>query len=376
MNKNTFRYTFIVSILILFSIFSLRHLIFGGKVAPSIDAICPFGGFETLYTYITTGNFVPGILISGLIVALAVILSMVFFRRGFCGWICPFGIVQELFGKITKKKITIPVSIDSKLRYMKYLVLALILILTAITGTLIFKNYDPFLNFFHFGKGVFWDLGEEAALTGFLIAIVIVLLSVFIERVWCKYFCPLGAVMALGSRLSFSKIKRDRNSCTNCKLCDSKCPVGLKTSNIDSMKDIECIDCMRCVDSCPNSSLSTQIFGKKINSVYFSIGLVIFIALFLVLSMLVGIWNSSQASTIVSFSGDLNPDNVKGWMTIQDISDATKIPVTCFVENLGLPKDIDPKIAMKDIPLKYNSTIDTSSFRTFLEYYSQGQVVC
>lgn len=376
MDNKLFRNIFIGAILILFSIFSLRHLIFGGRVAPSIDAICPFGGFETLYTSITTGNFVPGILISGVIVAIAIILSLIFFRRGFCGWVCPFGIVQEFFGKITKKKIIISAAIDNKLRYLKYLVLVLILILTAITGTLIFKTYDPFLNFFHFGKGIFWGVGEESAFIGFSIALLVVLLSIFIERAWCKYFCPLGAIMALGSMFSFSKIKRDKISCTNCKFCDTKCPMGLKTSNIDSMKNIDCIDCMGCVDSCPSSSLSTQIFGKKVNSRIFAIGLVLFIALALGLSMLLGIWNSSQTSTIVAANGNFNPENVKGWMTLGDLSQATKISISCFSTNLGLPENIDPGVALRDISSKYSIGIDTNSFRTFLEYYSKKQIVC
>jgi polyferredoxin len=376
MDKKLFRNIVIGVILVVFSIFSLRHLIFGGRVAPSIDAICPFGGFETLYTAITTGNFVPGILISGVIVAVSIILSLIFFRRGFCGWLCPFGIVQEFFGKITKKKITVPANIDKKLRYLKYFVLLMILILTAITGTLIFKTYDPFLNFFHFGKGVLWSVGEESALVGFVIAIIVVLLSVFIERAWCKYFCPLGAVMGLFSIFSFSKIKRDNTSCTNCKICDTKCPMGLKTSNIDSMKNVDCIDCMNCVNSCPSSSLSNQIFGKKIDPRIFVIGLILFITFALGLSMFFGIWNSSQTSTIVAANGDFNPENVKGWMTLKDLSDATKIPVSCFSDNLGLPENIDPTTALRDIPLKYNPDVDTNSFRTFLGYYSNGQIVC
>ncbi len=376
MVKNKFRFILIVSILVLFSIFSLRHLIFGGNVAPSIDAICPFGGFESLYTYLSTGNFVPGILISGFIVAVGVILSVIFFRRGFCGWVCPFGIVQELFGKISKKKINISSKLDGKLKYIKYLILILILVATALTGTLVFKNYDPFLNFFHFGKGVFWDVGEEAAMIGFLIAVVTVLLSIFIERVWCKYFCPLGAVMALASVFSFSKIKRDKLTCTNCKTCDTKCPMNLKISNVDSIKDIDCIDCAACVDSCPASSLSITLFGKKISSKLFAIGVLSLLALVIILSMFMGFWNSSQTSTIMGANGDFNPENVKGWMTLKDISESTAIPVSCFIEKLGLPEDIDPNTALKDIPAKYDPNIDTNSFRTFLGYYQKGDFVC
>ena len=91
-----FRYLVIIFFIVLFSLFSLRHFIIGGKFAASVDALCPFGGFETLFTFIATGGFVPRILMSSLILGIGLILTVIILKKGFCGYICPFGAVQEL----------------------------------------------------------------------------------------------------------------------------------------------------------------------------------------------------------------------------------------------------------------------------------------
>jgi len=175
MRKGILRYSILIFFLVLYSVFSVRHFILGGGVAASVDALCPFGGFETLYTFIATGGFVPRILMSSLVLAVGVLLTAIVLRRGFCGYICPFGTVQELLGKLSRRKMAVPKAIDRNARYIKYGMLAAILIGTALTGTLVFREYDPFITFFHFGKGLLW--GEEEAVSLVPIGITIAVLS-------------------------------------------------------------------------------------------------------------------------------------------------------------------------------------------------------
>ena len=200
------RYSVLAFFVVLFTVFAWRHFLLGGGVAASVDALCPFGGFETLYTYIATGGFVPRVFISSLILAVGVLVTVIIFRKGFCGYICPFGALQELFGMVWKRKQELPRKVDSYVRYLKYAILAIILIGTAVTGVLVFRDYDPFLTFFHFGRGIFWG-EEEGSLAAFIITIAVLAASIFVSRIWCRYLCPLAGTMNLFGWLGFTRIQ-------------------------------------------------------------------------------------------------------------------------------------------------------------------------
>jgi polyferredoxin len=106
--RQKLRYIILLVFLVGFSIFSIRHFTAGALNAPSVDAMCPFGGFESAVTLVKTGDMVPRVMASSFILAGGVILVSLVFARGFCGWICPFGTVQELLGMIYKNKPGLP----------------------------------------------------------------------------------------------------------------------------------------------------------------------------------------------------------------------------------------------------------------------------
>lgn len=246
---------------------SLKHFIIGTSSA-TIDAVCPFGGLESVYTWIITGKFVPRIMISSVILLFALVITTIIFRKGFCGFVCPFGFVQEMMGiigiKLGIEKKEFPKKIDINLRYLKYVILIIILIGTAYTGTLIFREYDPYVSFFHFGKGIIWDFDItefSSHIISFLILIFVLIGSLFIERIWCRYLCPLGGALSFFSFFSPAKIKRNK-TCNGCKVCDKVCPTKVDISNADSVKSYECISCMQCIRFCPNNSLEI-VFGDK-----------------------------------------------------------------------------------------------------------------
>jgi NapH/MauN family ferredoxin-type protein len=366
--KNLFRYGILIIFLIAFSIFSLRHIIFGAKLFPSVDALCPFWGFVTLYTFFTTGNYIPRILISGFILAAGVIATALIFKRGFCGWICPFGTIQELLGKITKKKIIIPEKIDKYAKYLKYVVLIMILVRTAIEGVLVFRNVDPFITFFHFGEGIFWGNIEanSTVYLAFLIFVAILVLSIFIERFWCRYFCPLGAIISISSWFGLSKINRDKKTCIDCKLCDKVCPSRVDVSTSETVNDIECINCMKCVDVCPKNSLSINILGKKLSKTFFVIALLGLFFGIIAVSIATGIWQSAPSTDLLDNNGQVNVDNIKGWMTLGEVSESVGIPLLVLCRDFNFPMNIDPTIPLKDIAARYNMTFETEILREYV----------
>ena len=157
----------------------------------SLHAICPFGGVVTLYQLVTTGTFVQKIHESSVAIAGLVLLLAVLFGPVFCGWVCPLGTVQEWFGKLGRKLFKkrynhfIPAKVDNVLRYLRYVVLAWVIYMTAVSGTLIFADYDPYFALFNFWTG-------EVAVTGYIVLGVTLAGSLLVERPWCKYACPYG----------------------------------------------------------------------------------------------------------------------------------------------------------------------------------------
>lgn len=218
----------------------------------SLHALCPFGGVVTLYQTITTGTFVHKIHESALVLMAIVFLLAALFGPVFCGWVCPLGSIQEWFGRLGKKIFGkrynrfIPASLDRKLRYARYLVLAWVVYVTATTAILFFSDYDPYFALFNF-----WT-GEAAAGALFILGITLAG-SLFVERPWCKYACPLGAVLGISNLFRVFKIKRETATCINCGACARACPMNIEVDQKRIVRDHQCISCLACTSegACP-----------------------------------------------------------------------------------------------------------------------------
>lgn len=229
----------------------------------SLHALCPFGGVVTIYQYATTSTFVRKIHESSFILMIIAFLAAILFGPTFCGWICPLGSVQEWFGKlgrkIFKKKYNnlVPAKLDRVLRYSRYLVLLWVLYVTAISGQLIFADYDPYFALFNF-----WS--SEVAVSGLVVLGLTLLLSLSVERPWCKYACPYGAVLGISNLFRVFKIKREPSTCINCDLCTKQCPMNIDVANQTTIKDHQCISCLECTSEvvCPVADTVTLQIGR------------------------------------------------------------------------------------------------------------------
>ena len=171
----------------------------------SLHALCPFGGVVSIYQYATAGTFVQKIHESAFILMIIGLFLAVLFGPVFCGWVCPLGSVQEWVGKLGKKLFKrrynhfIPESLDRILRFARYLVLGWVVYMTAITGTLVFSNIDPYFALFNL-----WT--SEVAIGGVVILAITLSGSLFVERPWCKYACPYGAFIGLSNLVRIFRI--------------------------------------------------------------------------------------------------------------------------------------------------------------------------
>ncbi|HSQ90143.1 4Fe-4S binding protein [Romboutsia sp.] len=254
------RYTIQIFFFVLIGLIAINHnLIETGKAIPllssaSLHALCPFGGVVTLHQFITTGTFVQKINASSIILMTIAFVLAILFGPIICGWVCPLGSIQEWFGKLGKKIFKtkfnniIPTKYDKYLRFIRYIILARVVYEISYTGKLIFQDVDPYYALFNFWSG-------EVAIGSLIILGVTLILSLIIERPWCKYLCPFGAIMGISNLFRIFKIKRNKSTCISCGACDRACPMNINISESNIIRNHQCISCMKCTseEACPIS---------------------------------------------------------------------------------------------------------------------------
>lgn len=164
--------------------------------------------------------------------------------RFVCGWLCPFGLIQDGLNRVPSPKLKIPQSYS----YTKYLVLVILVLMVPLffpasrftfcyfcpAGTL--ESAIPW-RFMGVSSGD--NLGFAIRVS---ILVFIIVLTILASRGFCRLFCPLGAVLSLFNKTSLFRM-RLTYPCNNCGVCAKKCPVG-----IDPVKDINTRECIRCLE--------------------------------------------------------------------------------------------------------------------------------
>lgn len=178
-----------------------------------------------------------------------IILAVTFFGGAFyCGWICPFGTIQDLFSKMGKslgiKPLKMPKIIQRYLMWIRY-ILAALFMLTSLEILFTLMSFDPRANL-----GTFL-LGNMIGISAIVVIISFALISLFFERPFCNYLCIEGAKYGAIGSLRIFTVKRNSNSCVNCQKCDKACPMNISVSTSTQVRSLQCINCMECVDNCP-----------------------------------------------------------------------------------------------------------------------------
>ena len=218
----------------------------------SLHAICPFGGVVSFWQLLNVGTLVKKVHESSVVLAGIGLVLAILFGPVICGWVCPFGSFQEwlagigrkLFGK--KYNNFVPRKLDRALRYLRYFVLAWVSYMTIVTGKLIFQDYDPYFTLFNFWTG-------EVALTGYIALALVVVLSLFVERPFCKYACPYGAFQGIFNLFRIFGVRRKVSTCISCGKCSKACPMNIKVDATGVVRDHQCISCLECTSeaACP-----------------------------------------------------------------------------------------------------------------------------
>lgn len=230
---------------------------------PGALGACPVGSFQAMLT-----GFEPRLplYVVGFLFAFGALLG-----RFVCGWLCPFGLVQDLLYKIPlgRKRLNLPG--DRALRRLKYAVLALFVVILPlfVRDDLIGVSYPWFCKYICpsgtlMGGWTLLSLNENLrGAAGWLftwksaLLIALIVLSVKSFRPFCKYLCPLGAFYGFFNRIALLRYGFDEQKCVACGRCAVSCPMTLKLPQ--GTNGDECIRCGRCIRACPTAALTPAL---------------------------------------------------------------------------------------------------------------------
>jgi ferredoxin len=195
---------------------------------------------------------------AGLAMFLGICLMSLVVAKSFCSHICPVGLVSELLGRfgvrLTGTTLTPPRWLDIPLRGMKFLLLGFFI--WAIWFAMDPRGVEAFLAS-PYAKVVdtkMWLFFAEPSRLTIAILGVLVIGSIFVRDLWCRYLCPYGALVGVLGRLAPLKVTRDPGLCTDCRSCTAACPARLQVHTMQRIASIECSSCQDCVVACPVDS--------------------------------------------------------------------------------------------------------------------------
>ncbi|WP_026888960.1 FMN-binding protein [Clostridium beijerinckii] len=279
---------------------------------PELVAVI-FNQFKKLYSMVLKGNFDVISVWPQLLAMITIFIITIVLGRFFCGWLCTFGAINDFIYMISKKvfktKFKVNEKVDSILKYLKYVILLFIIVVIWTSGSTAFDSYSPWDAFAQLDN----ISGAIAGYTGgFIILSIIAIGAVFIERFFCRYLCPLGAVFSILSKARILKIKKLRDKCGPCRICTNNCSMGIKLYEMDKVSSGECINCFKCIDVCPRKNTKVNILGEDVNPLLPS---AIAIAAFTGVNALGGVMNDGMtnhsSNNTAASSSDINKSEQK-----------------------------------------------------------------
>ena len=234
--RHTIQLVFFVSILALVYVFKFN-----------VEAYCPFGAIESLHTLINEGKMLCALGTGNFFVLILILFLTLLFRRIFCGYVCPIGAVSMFLRSFAAdfnfKQFKVSQKLDRRLSLLKYFVLAVVLILTAATVNLVYRNISPCY--------LMVSINNDVKFSTYVVTVIVLTASFVISMPFCRWFCPFAAVQNIFSVLGLTRIKRDTSTCIDCQKCTKSCPMNIDVANSKTVNSPNCTSCLECIDSCP-----------------------------------------------------------------------------------------------------------------------------
>jgi len=232
------------------------------NACPAADAGCPLRAIEV---GVFRGNILwKLILYPFLILGFVGILS----GRAVCGWACPIGLLQRGTAPVARKLKKYPLikkigkhKIEPYLRYTKYITLISLVLLTPYLIGFMFTDICPVGFLTGTIPILILNPGKFIPSSYFYLALIVFILFIIlifiVERGWCRYFCPVGAILAPFNKISKLYISVNLDKCVFCNACSLVCPMGIDVPNMN--RDPECILCGKCINACTKHAISYSV---------------------------------------------------------------------------------------------------------------------
>jgi polyferredoxin len=270
------------------------------------------------------------------------------FGRAICGNICPFGALMEFTGKVTPQKHSISVRTDALFRYLKLILLVIVTGMAWITTSIWISPYDPYVAYAHIWSGA--EIFTENGI-GLLILIIVLAAALVINRFFCRYLCPAGALFALISLASPTRIIHA--DCIECGACARSCPMGLNPGRKGTINVAECIGCTTCVEVCPSKTpvIALTMAGKRVKPLFYIAGTVcIFFGAIALLST-AGLMQVTvpPLESVQQGGSYLNPIDLKGSMTIEEGAAYVGMNLTEFYTMMQIPGEVPERTPLNAV---------------------------
>ena len=182
--------------------------------------------------------------VTALVILLILAAITFFFGRIYCSVICPFGILQEIFGFVKSlfKKNSAP---QQKNFPLKYFITAAVWGVFIGGSSLVIRYFDPYSIF---------GSAFSGAVLGIALVVIILFAVLLKDRIFCTNFCPVGTILGVISQLSPNKIYMDEN-CVSCGMCEKNCPSGCINAKDKKVDNETCIKCFKCLSVCPENAM-------------------------------------------------------------------------------------------------------------------------
>lgn len=250
---------------------SLKNLCMPGMncySCPGALGSCPIGAMQAV---IGSWNFKFAFYVAGFLMFIGSLLG-----RFVCGWLCPFGLIQDLLHKIPFPRKIRNFRGDKLLRKLKYGILLVFVILMPLFLVDLLGQGAPYFCKLICPVGTL-EGGIPLVLLNqvlrgtigwlytwkIVILLVTIVLSILIYRPFCKYICPLGAIYSVFNPISVFRYRVDTEKCTHCGACSKVCDMGCDP--VKQANDLECIRCGTCKQACPTNAISSGFRSKKLH---------------------------------------------------------------------------------------------------------------
>ncbi|WML37013.1 FMN-binding protein [Clostridium sp. OS1-26] len=228
--------------------------------------ILAFSEIRDIYLAILSGKLNFYQVIPKSVELITIIPITIILGRFFCGWLCAFGTFNDFIyiisTKVFKIKFKVNEKLDSILKSLKYILLLFIIYFIWTKGSTLFETSSPWDAFAQIPN--FSDAVSQYTI-GLIFLVFILIGATFIERFFCRYLCPLGAVFAVTSKIRIFDILKKKDKCGNCRLCTNNCSMGIQMYKHDKIKSGECINCFKCIDACPRKNTKAEICGEHVS---------------------------------------------------------------------------------------------------------------